>query len=67
MKKKGVVDDLDIVSFDEMKKLPYYQDFLAPEGLQWFCRSESRVWGRVVVPFNSKVVNPIPFFAGREA
>jgi DNA-binding CsgD family transcriptional regulator len=36
MKKNGVVDDLDIVSFDEIQKRPYYQEFLAPEGLRWF-------------------------------
>jgi DNA-binding CsgD family transcriptional regulator len=36
MKKSGVVDDLEIVSVDELKKSAYYQDFLAPEGLQRF-------------------------------
>ena len=36
MQKNGVVDDLDIVSIDEIKKRPYYQDFLARAGLRWF-------------------------------
>jgi DNA-binding CsgD family transcriptional regulator len=36
MKRNGVVDDLDIMSFDEIKRRPYYQEFLAPEGLRWF-------------------------------
>jgi hypothetical protein len=36
MKKHGVVDDLDIVSIDEIKKRAYYQEFLAPVGLRWF-------------------------------
>lgn len=36
MMKSGVVDDLDITSFDQIKRLPYYQEFLAREGLRWF-------------------------------
>ena len=40
MQKSGVVDDLDIFSSDEIKKHPYYQDFLAPEGLRWFAGVE---------------------------
>jgi DNA-binding CsgD family transcriptional regulator len=36
MKRYGVVDDLDIVSIDDIKRRPYYQDFLAPVGLRWF-------------------------------
>jgi DNA-binding CsgD family transcriptional regulator/PAS domain-containing protein len=36
MKKHGVVDDLDIVSIEEIKKRPYYQDFLGRVGLRWF-------------------------------
>jgi DNA-binding CsgD family transcriptional regulator len=36
MKKNGVVDDLEIVNIEEIKKHPYYQDFLAPVGLRWF-------------------------------
>ena len=36
MKRTGVVDDLDINTFDEIKQRPYYQEFLAPKGLRWF-------------------------------
>ncbi|WFU21155.1 helix-turn-helix transcriptional regulator [Bradyrhizobium sp. CB1717] len=32
----GVIDDLDCVTPDQMKHLPYYQEFLAPLGLRWF-------------------------------
>ncbi len=36
MRKRGVVDDLDIISVDRIKKHPYYQEFLAPHRLRWF-------------------------------
>lgn len=36
MQYNGVVDDLDIMDVDAMRRHPYYQDFLAPFGLQWF-------------------------------
>jgi len=32
----NVIDDLDFISPDEMKRHPYYQEFLAPAGLRWF-------------------------------
>jgi DNA-binding CsgD family transcriptional regulator len=32
----GVVDDLDIMDIDALRRHPYYQEFLAPLGLQWF-------------------------------
>lgn len=32
----GVIDDLDCVTLDQMKQLPFYQEFLAPVGLRWF-------------------------------
>jgi DNA-binding CsgD family transcriptional regulator len=32
----NVVDDLDFITYDQMKRHPYYQDFLAPAGLRWF-------------------------------
>lgn len=34
--KKGVADDFDAMSYDHMRRHPYYQEFLAPHGLQWF-------------------------------
>jgi hypothetical protein len=36
MMKRGVINDLDFISTDQMKKHPYYQDFLRPLGLRWF-------------------------------
>src|SRR5262249_49811824 len=36
MKRRGVVDDLDIFTNDQINKHPYYQEFLAPHGLRWF-------------------------------
>ncbi|WP_076864283.1 helix-turn-helix transcriptional regulator [Bradyrhizobium mercantei] len=36
MKQRGIVDDLDIFTPDQIKRHPYYQDFLAPHGLRWF-------------------------------
>ncbi|GIQ75354.1 helix-turn-helix transcriptional regulator [Bradyrhizobium sp. RD5-C2] len=36
MKRRGVVDDLDVHSIDVIKRHPYYQEFLAPHGLRWF-------------------------------
>jgi hypothetical protein len=32
----GAVDDTDFVDPEVMKRHPYYQEFLAPHGLQWF-------------------------------
>ncbi len=32
----NVVDDLDFITTDQMKRHPYYEDFLAPAGLRWF-------------------------------
>lgn len=37
MKKMGVVDDLDLFTVDDIMRHPYYQEFLAPHGLRWFC------------------------------
>lgn len=34
--RNGLVDDLDIFKQDYIKRHPYYQDFLAPFGFQWF-------------------------------
>ena len=34
--REGVIDDLDCVTADQMKQLPFYQEFLAPAGLRWF-------------------------------
>jgi len=34
--KTGVVDDLDGISVEHMKRNPYYQEFLAPHGLRWY-------------------------------
>ena len=36
LKRRGIVDDLDLFSEDEIKRHPYYQEFLAPHGLRWF-------------------------------
>lgn len=36
MLERGAVDDLDIYSTDEIKRHPYYQEFLAPHNLRWF-------------------------------
>jgi len=36
MVQRGVADDLDFISQDEMKRHPYYQEFLQPHGLQYF-------------------------------
>jgi DNA-binding CsgD family transcriptional regulator len=33
---RGVIDDLDCISADGMKKHHYYQEFLRPAGLRWF-------------------------------
>jgi DNA-binding CsgD family transcriptional regulator len=34
--KEGVGDDFDVMSYDHMRRHPYYQEFLAPHGLHWF-------------------------------
>lgn len=36
MQRNGVVDDLDIMDIETLRQHPYYQEFLAPLGLQWF-------------------------------
>lgn len=36
MKRVGVVDDLDIMDLDTLRKHPYYQELLAPRSLRWF-------------------------------
>ncbi|UPK40777.1 helix-turn-helix transcriptional regulator (plasmid) [Bradyrhizobium sp. 186] len=36
MMQRGVADDLDISSANQIKRHPYYQEFLAPHGLRWF-------------------------------
>ena len=36
MVKRGVVDDLDIFGVDQIKRHPYYQEFLAPHHLRWY-------------------------------
>jgi DNA-binding CsgD family transcriptional regulator len=36
MVKRGVVDDLDIFGIDQIKRHPYYQEFLAPHHLRWY-------------------------------
>ncbi len=36
MRQDGVVDDLDCVPADAMRRHPFYQEFLAPLGLLWF-------------------------------
>lgn len=36
LNKNGIVDDLDINSFEVILRHPYYQQFLAPLGLRWF-------------------------------
>ncbi len=36
MVQRGVADDFDIIKRDEMKRHPYYQEFLQPHGLQYF-------------------------------
>ena len=36
MVQRGVADDFDCISAGEMKRHPYYQDFLKPVGLQYF-------------------------------
>jgi DNA-binding CsgD family transcriptional regulator len=36
MQRNGVVDDLDIIDAEALSRHPYYQELLAPFGLQWF-------------------------------
>ena len=36
MIRKGVITEFDFISPDEMKRHPYYQEFLAPLGFKWF-------------------------------
>lgn len=36
MVQRGVVDDLDIHNVSQIKRHPYYQEFLAPHNLRWF-------------------------------
>src|SRR5258708_36607672 len=52
MRKRGVVDDLDIISVDRMQKHPYYQEFLAPDRLGCVARlsvtCSARMWMRSI-------------------
>lgn len=34
--KNGIADDFDGISAEQMKRNPYYQEFLAPHGLRWY-------------------------------
>jgi DNA-binding CsgD family transcriptional regulator len=36
MVRQGVYDDFDVSNVDQIKRHPYYQEFLAPHGLRWF-------------------------------
>jgi DNA-binding CsgD family transcriptional regulator len=36
MVRRGVYDDFDVSNNDQIKRHPYYQEFLAPHGLRWF-------------------------------
>jgi DNA-binding CsgD family transcriptional regulator len=36
MMQRGVADDFDFIGPDEMRRHPYYQEFLLPHGLQYF-------------------------------
>jgi DNA-binding CsgD family transcriptional regulator len=36
MMRRGVYDDFDVSNDDQIKRHPYYQEFLAPHGLRWF-------------------------------
>jgi DNA-binding CsgD family transcriptional regulator len=36
MVRRGVYDDLDVFNLDQIKRHPYYQEYLAPHGLRWF-------------------------------
>jgi DNA-binding CsgD family transcriptional regulator len=36
MNARGVMVDLDIMNFDDIKRHAFYQEFLAPQGLRWF-------------------------------
>jgi DNA-binding CsgD family transcriptional regulator len=49
MIRRRVYDDLDISSFDQIVRHPYYQEFLAPHGLRWFAgvkvASGEDIWG----------------------
>jgi DNA-binding CsgD family transcriptional regulator len=36
MLRHGVYDDFDVSNVDQIKRHPYYQEFLAPHGLRWF-------------------------------
>lgn len=36
MEKRGVTSEFDFTTTDEIKRHPYYQEFLAPHGLRWY-------------------------------
>ena len=36
IRQRGVVTDFDLVTDDEIARMPYYREFLAPQGLRWF-------------------------------
>ena len=48
----GFVTDQDLISRDEMRRHPYYAEFLAPLGLQWFAATtfnvNGKIWGAAV-------------------
>lgn len=45
-RRTGVMFDQDFMTYDEMARLPYYQDFLRPCGLMWFAGVEVNVDGK---------------------
>jgi DNA-binding CsgD family transcriptional regulator len=57
----NVIDDLDFISPDEMKRAPYYQEFLAPTGLRWFGGLPVRVGDQVWCLSIQRSVDQDPF------
>jgi len=66
MRQDGVVDDLDCVPADEIRRHPFYQEFLAPLGLRWFAgvsmQAGDDVW---CVSINRSIARG-PFSAGEK-
>jgi DNA-binding CsgD family transcriptional regulator len=62
----GVADDLDCVSADEIRRHPFYQEFLAPRGLRWFAgvnmQAGDNIW---CVSINRSIARG-PFSAGEK-
>ena len=62
----GVADDFDCVSADEIGRHPFYQEFLAPQGLRWFAgvnmRAGDDIW---CVSINRSIARG-PFSAGEK-